>query len=75
MNQQIEIEQAKLKVKETKLNHLLSNYNLRKSLETVLLQYKNKDLTNDNISYKKAANDVLEVMMQDDFWIDTAHLS
>ena len=48
---------------------MLSNYNLRKSLETVILsRYKNKDPTkNEKISYKKAAKDVLEVMMQDDF--------
>ena len=69
LNRRIEIEQAKLKVKETELNNLLSNYNLRKSLETVILsRYKNKDPTkNEKISYKKAAKDVLEVMMQDDF--------
>ena len=56
-------------MKETELNNLLSNYNMRKSLETVILsRYNNKDPTkNEKISYKKAAKDVLKVMMQDDF--------
>ena len=67
-NQQIEIEQRKLKVKETELDNLLSNYSLSKSLETVaLLRYKNDDPTNENISCKKAAKDVPDVIMQDDF--------
>ena len=68
MNQQIEIEQRKLKVKETELVNLLSNYSLSKSLETVaLLRYKNDDPTNENISCKQAAKDVPDVIMQDDF--------
>ena len=68
MNRKIEIEQGKLKVKETELNNLLSNHPLRKSPKTVILsQYKNNDLTNEKISFKNAAKDVLDVIMQDDF--------
>ena len=48
----------------------MTNYSLKKSIETFILNSENEN----QVSYKKVAKDVLDVIMEDDFWKDTAQL-
>ena len=54
---------------------LMSNYSLKNFLKTVILsQYQKDNSVNENqVCYKKVTKDVLDVIMEDDFWKDTIH--
>ena len=70
LKKKIDIANSIIKVKDTEMKNIMSDYSMKKSLETVILSRYEKDCSanENNLSYyKKILKDLLDIIMKDDF--------